>query len=53
MAAKYIISALAVIFLASGATMSVRGGGVRSQGRTWLLTGMIFAIVSAYLWFTL
>ena len=45
MLAKYILGALAVIFLTLGASRGWR----HPQGRTWLLVGVIFAIVSAWL----
>ena len=50
MAAKYILTALAVLFLLGGATVTARSDAGQSQGRTWLLTGGIFGIVSLYLW---
>jgi hypothetical protein len=50
-AAKYILGALALVFLAL-ATQRIRrdGGRIMPASRTWLLTGIIFAVVSAYLW---
>jgi hypothetical protein len=44
MAAKYILGALAFVFLIAG---TVRRGQI--QGRTWLLVGAIFAVVSGWL----
>jgi hypothetical protein len=51
MAAKYILAGLAVVFLALAAVRIVHDAGRLGPGsRTWLLTGIIFATVSAYLW---
>lgn len=44
MVAKYIIGVLAVVFLIAA---TVRRGTI--QGRTWLLIGTIFSIVSGWL----
>jgi uncharacterized membrane protein len=50
-AAKYILAVLAVVFLALAATRILRDGGrIMPASRTWLLTGIIFSVVSAYLW---
>jgi hypothetical protein len=50
MAAKYILGALAVAFLLAASIRLSRGGGIRHpQTRTWLLVGVIFAAVSAWL----
>lgn len=46
MLARYIIGLLALVFLALG-IRALPSGSV--QGRTWLLTGSIFAVVSAWL----
>lgn len=47
--AKYILTALAVAFLVAAL---MRGGGIsHPQSRTWLLIGVIFGIVSAWLWY--
>ena len=48
MAAKYILAGLAVLFLSLGL---IRGGLSRPQSRTWLLVGLIFAVVAGWLWF--
>ena len=45
MLARYILGALAVIFLALGASRGWR----HPQGRTWLTVGAIFAAVSLWL----
>ena len=50
MAAKYILAALAVLFLVLGLARLSRGGGVtHPQARTGLLVGVIFGAVSAWL----
>ena len=50
MAAKYILGALAIAFLIAAIMRLSRGGGVfHPQTRTWLLVGVIFAAVSAWL----
>jgi hypothetical protein len=49
-AAKYILAALSVLFLILAFTQMARGGGAaHPQSRTWLLVGIIFGIVSAWL----
>ncbi len=54
MAATYILGALAAVFLALGVARLVRdGGNLGPAARTWLLIGVIFAGVSAYLWYVL
>ena len=45
MPARYILSALAVVFLALGAMRGWR----HAQGRTWLTVGVIFAAVALWL----
>ena len=51
MAAKYILAALAVVFLVLAVSRIMRDGGrIMPASRTWLLTGIIFAVVSGYLW---
>ena len=50
MAAKYILGALAVVFLAVALMRLSRGGGIsHPQTRTWLIVAAIFAAVSAWL----
>ena len=52
MATKYILAALSVLFLALAITRMARGGGAaRPQSRTWLLIGIIFGAVSAWLFY--
>ena len=48
MAAKYILAALACVFLVAGTFRRLTGGSV-PQSRTWLLVGAIFAAVSLWL----
>jgi ammonia channel protein AmtB len=52
MATKYILAGLAALFLAL-AIGRLAAGGPRSQpqNRTWLLIGVIFGAVSAWLFF--
>lgn len=50
MLAKYILGALAVVFLALAVARRARGGtSSHPQTRTWLVIGVIFGVVSAYL----
>ena len=51
MAAKHILAVLAVAFVAAALMRLSRGGGgiLHSQTKTWLLIGIIFASVSAWL----
>ena len=51
MAAKYILAALSVVFLALAIMRLPRGGVVHPQSRTWLLIGVIFAAVSSWLFY--
>jgi hypothetical protein len=52
-AAKYILAALAVLFLGMAVIRLVRNGGrSHPQSRTWLLIGVIFAVVSAWLFYS-
>jgi hypothetical protein len=49
-AAKYILAVLACVFLVAAGLRLVRDGGKKQpQSRTWLTIGVIFAIVSAWL----
>ena len=48
MAAKYILAALSILFL----TLAILGrasGRPRPQTRTWLMVGVIFGVVAAWL----
>ena len=48
---KIIFPAIALLFLGLGAMRLMRDGGKwHPQSKTWLLTGGIFALVSAWLW---
>jgi hypothetical protein len=48
--ARYILAALAVVFLAAALVRFSRGGGIsHPQTKTWLLVSVIFAAVSAWL----
>lgn len=49
MAAKYILAGLAIAFLIAGLLRAARIGLAHPQPRTWLLIGVIFAVVSAWL----
>jgi hypothetical protein len=51
-AAKYILAALSGLFLILAFTRMARGGGAaHPQSRTWLLIGIIFGVVSAWLFY--
>jgi uncharacterized membrane protein HdeD (DUF308 family) len=49
-AAKYILTALAGVFLILGVRRLLRHGARHPQARAWLLVGGIFSVVSAWLW---
>ena len=50
MAAKYILAALSLVFLSMAASRRTRdGAGAASQARTWMIVGVTFAVVSAWL----
>jgi uncharacterized membrane protein HdeD (DUF308 family) len=52
MAAKYILAALAVVFLIAGVMRVLRDGGkAHPQSKTWLLIAAIFGGVSAWLFY--
>jgi len=52
MLAKYILAGLAVVFIAAAVLrLSAARGRSLSQVRTWLLVGVIFAVVSAWLFY--
>jgi hypothetical protein len=49
-AAKYILAVFAVVFIAAALVGLSRGGRIsHPQTKTWLLVGVIFAVVSAWL----
>jgi hypothetical protein len=51
-AAKYILAALACTFMIAAALRLARDGGRQhAQSRTWLLIGVIFGLVSAWLFY--
>ena len=52
MATKYILAGLALAFLIGGAARMIRDAGrPHPQSRTWLLIGIIFGVVSAWLFY--
>jgi hypothetical protein len=48
MLARYILAALAILFLLAGGTRGAR----HPQGRTWLTVGVIFAAVALWLFYS-
>jgi hypothetical protein len=51
LAAKSILAVLAAVFLLFAGRRILRDGGqITPASRTWLLIGIIFALVSTYLW---
>jgi hypothetical protein len=53
-AAKHILGILSVVFLVlAGVRIARDGWRIMPASRTWLLTGIIFAVVSGYLWMSL
>ena len=48
MAAQFILAGLALAFLMAGA-VRIAGPATRAQGRIWLLVGVIFGMVSVWL----
>jgi len=51
-AAKYMLAALSILFFILAFTRMARGGGAaHPQSRTWLLIGIIFGVVSAWLFY--
>gem|GEM_PF-620499 len=49
--AKYILTALAVLFLAAALLRRARDGGrIGPAARTWLIIAVFFGTVSAWLW---
>ena len=50
MNAQYVLGCLAVVFLVLGGLKSVREGKVGPAARTWLMIGVIFGVVSAWVW---
>jgi hypothetical protein len=51
MAAKYILAVLSIVFFILSTLRIVRDGAkITPASRTWLTIGIIFALVSGYLW---
>jgi hypothetical protein len=51
MAAKYILIAMSSVFLVVATVRIARDGRqITPASRTWLTIGIIFALVSGYLW---
>jgi hypothetical protein len=49
-AAKFVLGGFAIVFLSAAMWRLSTGGGVRHpQTRTWLMVGVIFSAVSAWL----
>jgi len=52
MPAKYILAAMALVFLVAGTARLIRDGGrTHPQSKTWLLIAAIFGTVSAWLFY--
>jgi hypothetical protein len=49
MPAHYILGCLAVVFLVLAGLRSARDGKIGPAARTWLLIGVIFGVVSAWI----
>lgn len=53
MTARYILAALAIVFLAAALWRLARDGfKLEPASRTWLMVAVIFTAVSAWLWWT-
>ncbi len=52
MAVRYILGSLAIVFLVLGGVRSLKEGRVGPAARTWLTIGVIFGLVSAWLWYS-
>jgi hypothetical protein len=51
-AARYILAALGLAFLVAALMRASRGGGMaHPQTKTWLLIGIIFVVVSTWLFY--
>jgi hypothetical protein len=50
MTAQYVLGCLAGVFLVLGGLKSLREGNVGPAARTWLMIGVIFGVVSAWIW---
>jgi 2-keto-3-deoxy-6-phosphogluconate aldolase len=52
MAAKYILAVLAVVFLVAALMRVSPGGGIsHPQTKTWLIIGIIFVVMSTWLFY--
>jgi hypothetical protein len=51
MLTKYILAALSVVFLALALVRTASGTRSRGQVRTWLIIGILFGVVSAWLFY--
>lgn len=51
MAAKYILAVLSVVFIVLAISRMGRWGVSHPQSRAWLIIGIIFAVVSAWLFY--
>jgi hypothetical protein len=52
MAAKYILAVLSIAFITAGTLRSMRDSSkLHPQARAWLLIGLLFGIVSAWLFY--
>jgi hypothetical protein len=51
--AKLIFAVLGPLFLVLGLASLVRAGRMVPQAKTWLMVGVIFSAVAAWLWFGL
>jgi len=50
--AQLIFAVLGPLFLLLGTWRCISAGSMVSQGRTWLIVGLIFSAVAAWLWWT-
>lgn len=50
MEARYILGGLAVVFLVLGGLRSAEEGKIGPAARTWLMIGVIFGVVSVWIW---
>ena len=48
---KIIFAVLGPLFLLLGASRLLRAGKLVPQAKTWLIIGIIFSAVAAWLWF--
>jgi hypothetical protein len=49
--AKLIFAVLGPVFLVLGSVSLIRAGRMVPQAKTWLMIGVIFSAVAAWLWF--